>query len=159
MVLPQTHGHLTEWKVISHEKDDCYKVKCIKGNKHWAENETEYWDLPDDILVEIIETDMTQIETDNQIGGKHYTELAIQPDEYAHKNGLSFMQGNAIKYITRYKFKNGKEDLLKAISVIQKLIEFEYAYCADDVNELIESVKYNYQQSPITGTKTNNNGK
>jgi len=66
------------------------------------------------------------METDKQIGGGHYTQLQIQPDEYAHRNGLNFMQGNAIKYITRYKDKNGKEDLLKAISVIQKLIEFEY---------------------------------
>lgn len=79
--------------------------------------------------------------TDKQIGGKHYTELAIQPDEYSHKNELSFMQGNAIKYITRYKFKNGKEDLLKAISVIQKLIEFEYAdyvKCKADSDNVFE---------------------
>jgi hypothetical protein len=50
------------------------------------------------------------METDKQIGGGHYTQLQIQPDEYAHRNGLNFMQGNAIKYITRYKDKNGKED-------------------------------------------------
>lgn len=92
---------------------------------------------------------------DNQIGGSHYTDLQIQPDEYAHRNGLNFMQGNAIKYITRYKFKNGKEDLLKAISVIQKLIQFEYhdGYTADNLDDLINNVKYS-----IT-TKTEKNGK
>ena len=89
---------------------------------------------------------------DNQIGGSHYTDLQIQPDEYAHRNGLNFMQGNAIKYITRYKFKNGKEDLLKAISVIEKLIQFEYPDTANNVDDLIKTVKYS-----IT-TKTEKNG-
>jgi hypothetical protein len=76
------------------------------------------------------------MKTDNQISGVHYLKLQIQPDEYAHKNGLNFMQGNAIKYITRYKDKNGKEDLLKAISVIQKLIEFEYNFINNNENIL-----------------------
>jgi hypothetical protein len=36
------------------------------------------------------------------------------------------MAGDAISYNTRYKDKNGKQDLLKAIHSLQLLIELEY---------------------------------
>ena len=63
--------------------------------------------------------------SETQIGGSHYSEMAIQPIEFIHKNGLSFIQGNVIKYVCRYKSKNGIEDLLKAKHYIDLLIEFE----------------------------------
>lgn len=61
-----------------------------------------------------------------QVGGNHWTKLKIQPFEYSMKNGLDPMQHSAIKYITRFRDKNGREDLEKAIHVIQMLIEHEY---------------------------------
>ena len=60
-----------------------------------------------------------------QVGGDHYSKLAIQPAVYAEQNKLSYLQGNAIKYITRYKDKNGVEDLHKAIHTVKLLIELE----------------------------------
>jgi len=60
-----------------------------------------------------------------QIGGNHYSNMAIQPAEFIHKNGLSFIQGNIIKYVCRYKSKGGIEDLNKAKHYIDLLIEFE----------------------------------
>lgn len=60
-----------------------------------------------------------------QIGGSHYKDMMIQPTEFIHKNNLSFIQGNIIKYVCRYKFKNGVEDLEKAKHYIDLLIEFE----------------------------------
>ena len=60
-----------------------------------------------------------------QVGGDHYSKLAIQPAVYAEQNKLSYLQGNAIKYITRYKDKGGKEDLYKAIHTVKLLIELE----------------------------------
>lgn len=63
--------------------------------------------------------------SDSQIGGSHYAKLAIQPMEYCLKNRLNYAQSNAIKYITRYKDKNGIEDLKKAIHCIELLIEHE----------------------------------
>ena len=60
-----------------------------------------------------------------QIGGDHYSKLAIQPAVYAQRNKLSYLQGNAIKYITRYKDKGGLEDLHKAIHTVELLIELE----------------------------------
>ena len=60
-----------------------------------------------------------------QVGGDHYSKLAIQPVEYINKNKLSYLQGNVIKYVTRYNDKNGVEDLQKARHYIDLLIELE----------------------------------
>nr|DAL59688.1 MAG TPA_asm: nucelotide kinase [Caudoviricetes sp.] len=45
--------------------------------------------------------------------------------DFCQKNNLDFMQGNVIKYVTRYKKKNGIEDLEKAKEYIDRLIKFE----------------------------------
>jgi len=57
--------------------------------------------------------------------GEHY-KLQIDPYEYCFKNQFNPLQFNAIKYISRYKLKNGKQDLEKAINTLQRLIELEY---------------------------------
>lgn len=61
-----------------------------------------------------------------QVGGNHYKDLKIQPIEYIHANGLDYFEGNVIKYITRHRNKNGKQDLEKAKHYIDLLIELEY---------------------------------
>lgn len=58
-----------------------------------------------------------------QIGGDHYSKTNIQPIEYITANNLGFSEGNVIKYITRYKYKNGLEDLKKALWYINYLID------------------------------------
>ncbi len=60
---------------------------------------------------------------DTQTGGDHYRNMAIQPAEYIHRNRLGFLEGNAVKYISRYKYKGGRQDLQKAIHCIELLIE------------------------------------
>jgi len=55
----------------------------------------------------------------------HYTNALIQPIEFIHANNLDFLQGNVIKYVTRFKTKNGVEDLLKAKVYLDWLIERE----------------------------------
>ena len=57
-----------------------------------------------------------------QIGGSHYKNYKIQPTEYIIANDLNFCQGNIIKYVTRYKDKNGAEDLKKAKHYIDILL-------------------------------------
>ena len=52
---------------------------------------------------------------DRQVGGSHYKHFTIQPFEFISKNDLTFFQGNVIKYVCRYRFKNGVEDLEKII--------------------------------------------
>lgn len=60
--------------------------------------------------------------TSNQIGGDHYKSKAIQPIDYIIANNLNFCEGNIIKYVTRYKDKNGLEDLQKAKQYIDFLM-------------------------------------
>lgn len=63
---------------------------------------------------------------DKQEGGGHYKGLKIQPIEYIHANGLSYFQGNVVKYVSRYKDKNGAEDIKKAIHYLELILELEY---------------------------------
>ena len=60
-----------------------------------------------------------------QVGGGHYKGMAIQPVEFIHKNGIGFCEGAAIKYLCRWRSKNGIEDLKKARHFIDLLIELE----------------------------------
>jgi len=78
-----------------------------------------------DIGSDFIGKHYTKIEKTKQIGGNHYSKLAIEPYEYSIKNELNCYQFNVVKYVTRYKDKNGVEDLKKAIQTLQKLIEYE----------------------------------
>ena len=61
-----------------------------------------------------------------QIGGSHYRNFRIQPSKFINDNKLLFAEGNAIKYICRHKYKNGKEDLKKAIHYIEMIMERDY---------------------------------
>ena len=63
---------------------------------------------------------------DKQVGGSHYKKMKIQPSMFVIENELLFPEGNVIKYICRHKFKNGKEDLEKAIHFIEMIIERDY---------------------------------
>jgi hypothetical protein len=62
---------------------------------------------------------------DRQEGGNHYKDMAIQPVEFIHKNGIGYFEGNVIKYVSRWRAKNGIEDLKKARHYIDLLIELE----------------------------------
>jgi hypothetical protein len=64
---------------------------------------------------------------DVQVGGDHYKKYKIQPVEYNHANNLDYFQGNVVKYITRFRDKNGLEDLKKAKHYIDLLIQLEYS--------------------------------
>lgn len=57
-----------------------------------------------------------------QVGGEHY-QNAIQTWDYIVSNELGYLEGNVVKYVSRYKKKNGIEDLKKAQHYLQKLIE------------------------------------
>lgn len=81
-----------------------------------------------------------------QVGGSHYKKLSMQPIEFIVKAKLSFIQGNIVKYITRYKYKNGVEDINKCIHYANlaidlndagpkhKMLNVAYSYCS--VNKL-----------------------
>lgn len=62
---------------------------------------------------------------DRQEGGSHYKDLPIQPVEYIYANAMGYFEGNVVKYISRWRAKNGIADLEKAKHYIDLLIEFE----------------------------------
>lgn len=66
-----------------------------------------------------------QAAMDVQVGGDHYKNLAIQPIEYIHANNIGFCEGSVIKYVTRWRNKNGISDLEKARHFLDLLIEQE----------------------------------
>lgn len=59
---------------------------------------------------------------DEQIGGDHYKKYGIQPVEFIMANDIPFCEGNAIKYLVRWRDKGGVSDLLKARHYIDLLI-------------------------------------
>ena len=64
---------------------------------------------------------------DKQVGGSHYKKMKIQPSKFVIENELLFPEGSVIKYICRHRFKNGKEDLEKAVHFIEMIIERDYS--------------------------------
>jgi hypothetical protein len=62
---------------------------------------------------------------DIQEGGDHYKNMNMQPWDYIVANNLGYLEGNVVKYVTRYKEKGGVEDLKKARHYLDKLIEVQ----------------------------------
>ena len=61
----------------------------------------------------------------HQEGGTHYVDLLIQPIAFVLANGIGFVEGNVIKYVSRWKAKGGVADLKKARHYLDLLIEHE----------------------------------
>lgn len=61
-----------------------------------------------------------------QVGGRHYKGLAIQPAEYCQRNRLPYCESSVVRYVTRHREKNGRQDIEKAIHCLQILLEIEY---------------------------------
>jgi len=56
----------------------------------------------------------------------HYTGRGgIEPLDFIVSNELDFLEGNVVKYVYRYKSKNGLQDLQKARVYLDRLIERE----------------------------------
>ena len=56
---------------------------------------------------------------------EHYNSLSVEPWDFIQQNKLDFFEGNVIKYICRWRNKGGVDDLRKAITYIEKMIEGE----------------------------------
>jgi hypothetical protein len=63
------------------------------------------------------------IANSQQVGGSHYKDKAIQPWDYIASNSLGYLEGNVVKYVSRWREKGGLEDLKKAQHYLTKLIE------------------------------------
>jgi hypothetical protein len=63
---------------------------------------------------------------DTQVGGNHYQSMKIQPIEYIVANDIPYMPANIIKYASRYRSKNGAQDIRKIIQYCHMILEMEY---------------------------------
>ena len=61
----------------------------------------------------------------NNTGPRHYKDKPMQPWDFIVSNGLGFLEGNIVKYISRWRDKGGVDDLRKAKHYLEKLIELE----------------------------------
>ena len=115
------------------------QVKCISDNYYNLTKGKiydviyEYSDciiVPNDLGVrkkfpiEIFKS-ITDKEVNDKINPTYYG-TGFDVIDFCQKNNLDFMQGNVIKYVTRYKEKNGKEDLLKAMKYIERMLKENY---------------------------------
>lgn len=62
-----------------------------------------------------------------QIDGKHYTDMPIQPWEIIEKLRLDYFEGAALKYLLRWRKKDGVIDLDKIIHYIERIKELALA--------------------------------
>jgi hypothetical protein len=89
----------------------------------------------------------------------HYTKQAIQPLEYIIKNNLGFIAGNIIKYVTRYKYKDGIKDLKKARDYLDELIKYEESLLNESSSAPLsfteDTIKAYIRQVPIAPVLTN----
>lgn len=53
----------------------------------------------------------------------HYNQGNIEVSDFIIDQNMNFLEGNIIKYVSRYKTKNGIEDLKKARWYLNKLIK------------------------------------
>ena len=64
---------------------------------------------------------------ETQVGGAHYKQHTHETWDVILDWGLGYLDGNAVKYLSRWRHKGGVQDLKKAAHYIQKLIEVEEA--------------------------------
>jgi len=89
-----------------------HRLRQEQALKDWAENLQE-------------QVDETRGALNIQVGGDHYKRWPIQPVEFIHANGIPFIEGNCIKYLLRWRDKNGIKDLEKVKHYVDLLIELE----------------------------------
>ena len=63
------------------------------------------------------------IHTKDNINPNHYKQGNIEVIDFILDQKLNYLEGNVIKYISRYKYKNGLEDLNKARWYLDLLTE------------------------------------
>lgn len=66
------------------------------------------------------------VANDKQIAGDHYKRFkGHEPWDVIQAWGLGYLDGTAVKYLSRWRHKGGIEDLKKSIHFLEKLIEEE----------------------------------
>ena len=67
-------------------------------------------------------TERSIVRLKNSITEPSYYQKGIQPIDYIESWQMDYCAGNVLKYLTRYPYKNGRDDLLKAKWYLDRLI-------------------------------------
>jgi len=108
---------MTQGMVIT--ADDRYSLGMESSVWERAENKDMWEPIEDEPMRDIGEA------VDN-VNPAHYTDMVIAPNVYITENNLEWEVANVVKYISRYKNKNGIEDLRKAKKYLELLCERVY---------------------------------
>ena len=124
-VISQHHPYFVRYEAIK----DIHLTRAFRNGKTiFAELRPEKCTSVSEESIDGLRASDTKLfELKTQVGGDHYAKCAIQPIDYIMANRLDYLQGNVIKYVTRYKNKNGVEDLEKAAHYLRIMIEREKA--------------------------------
>jgi len=67
----------------------------------------------------------------HQVGGSHYQKQTIQHWDYVLANDIPYLEAQVIKYVSRWRDKNGVQDLEKARHFLDKLIQVNTSAARD----------------------------
>lgn len=126
LILSRTQVEVANKLGIS-TRDYAEKVwELTKGRKRPATRE-EKISAPAVYEVPVTETP-TPNALDLQVGGAHYKNKRIQPVEFSYANNLNGLEASIVKRITRWRDKDGFQDLEKIKHEVDLLIELEKKY-------------------------------
>lgn len=83
---------------------------------------------------------MKEIE-DSVTDPQYYIAGGIEVWDFIYAHNLGYHVGNVIKYVTRYRYKNGLKDLYKARNYLNKVIEREEAILRKPIEQEKTSLK------------------
>ena len=123
---PQHSGANVDMNVSRKQHGENYWVEKPSMNKEWPDCEPkQQWDHS---INEASAQDWDAVRPSplqQQVGGDWYTKLAIQPAEYATANKMTFLEGLILKYISRWRNKDGVKDLRKIQQTVDLIIHLE----------------------------------
>lgn len=93
----------------------CPNCGLYEGHTHWCKENANSGPGPQQLVTA----------NDRQVAGNHYKSKAIQPWDYIAGNNIGYLEGNVIKYVSRWRDKGGVADLEKARHYLDKLIELQ----------------------------------
>lgn len=115
---------------VKYQYVDDYKIDSIHVDEHTGDiayppsgGEDESPEFSDEEIGWLNKQEINALDQrDAQVGGDHYTRFNIQPWDIITEYELNFFEGSVLKYLLRWRRKNGLEDLHKARHVLAKLI-------------------------------------
>lgn len=108
--------------IVLNEKEDKYLIAKDTGSCY-------YFPKNRFVDVEVIQDNKNNKGIKGNLPDTPYTpshyKKGIETWDYTDSWGMDFLEGNIIKYVTRWKHKNGIDDLRKALIYLQRLLSRE----------------------------------